>query len=136
MNRIHAFFVVLDSDLNLKKFLNDLRSKYTVIMRCKNDEISGDSGNWISVSGSKTSYFLKSVHQNAHVDVCVCVCVSVFVRVRKSIKHCVKIASVSLKFQHLLAASYGCSDIIRDLIGPNGARGAMSTAASSEGSPT
>lgn len=60
----------------------------------------------------------------------------VFVRLCRSVKCCIKIASVPLKFQHLLLSSFGCSDIIPDLIGPNGARGAIVTAASSEGSPT
>lgn len=68
--------------------------------------------------------------------VCLHMCVSVFARVRRSVKHRVKMASALLKFQHLLPDSHGSSDIITDLIRPNGARGAISTAASSEGSPT
>lgn len=117
-----------------------------IFMRCKNDEITvvtaqtGCQSNDKKQTNKKktqTSYFVKSIHSNAHVDVCACVCM--LVRVRRSVKRCVKIASVPLKFQHLLPFSYGCSDIISpDLIRPNGARGAIRGArgASSEGSPT
>lgn len=62
-----------------------------IFMRCKNDQIAmGTAGTGSQSSDKKnlrqqTSYFLKSVNQNAHVDVCACVCVGVFVRVRRSV---------------------------------------------------
>lgn len=59
------------------------------------------------------------VYQKAHVDVCASVCAK---------------TTSPLKFQLTV---YGCSDIISPvLIWPNGARGAISTAASTAGSPT